>query len=122
VWCVYVCGVWGACLVCVSVCVGVVSFGVCGMLCVCVCGVLWVWCGVVCVCLWCVWVCMCVFCGVCVCVGVCDACMWCLWVVCVVFVCFFYTFIYQHAPLLMSNTACIVLNFTCYDLSCLYTF
>jgi len=34
---------------------------------------------------------------------------------------FFNTFIYQHAPLLMSNTTCIVLNFTYYDLSCLYT-
>jgi len=45
--------------------------------------------------------------------------------VCVcVCVCFFflYTFIYQHAPLLMSTTTCIVLNFTYYDLSCLYTF
>jgi len=31
-------------------------------------------------------------------------------------------FISQHAPLLMSNTTCIVLNFTYYDLSCLYTF
>jgi len=41
-----------------------------------------------------------------------------------VYVCkyFFNTFIYQHVPLLMSNTTCIVLNFTYYDLSCLYTF
>ena len=35
---------------------------------------------------------------------------------------FFYAFISQHAPLLMSNTTCIVLNYTYYDLSCLYTF
>jgi hypothetical protein len=31
-----------------------------------------------------------------------------------------YTFIYQHAPLLLSNTTCIVVNFTYYDLSCLH--
>jgi hypothetical protein len=35
---------------------------------------------------------------------------------------FFNTFIYQHAPLLLSSTTCIIVNFTYYDLSCLYTF
>ena len=32
------------------------------------------------------------------------------------------TFIYQHAPLLMSNTTCIFISFTYYDLSCLYIY
>jgi len=67
-------------------------------------------------------VCVCV-CGVCVCVCVASVCVCgCVraWeCVCVVF---FNRFIYQHAPLLMSNTTCIVLNYTNYDLSCLYTF
>jgi len=65
----------------------------------------------VCVCVCCVGVGVCVWCvcGVCVYVSVC---VWCF---------FLNTFIYQHAPLLMSNT-CNVLNFTYYDLSCLYTF
>jgi len=73
----------------------------------------------VCVCV----VCVCVFvtvyvsgvcvCVVCMCVGHVGVC---------VFVVFFNTFIYQHAPLLIGNTTCIVLNYTCYDLSCPYTF
>jgi len=80
--------------VCVGVCV-CVCVGVGVGVCVCVCG------------------CVCVFLGVCLC-GVCVG---------RVGVCFFvYTFIYQHVPLLLSNIICIVLNFTYYDLSCLYTF
>ena len=87
-WCVYVCGVWGACLVCVSVCVGVVSFGVCGMLCVCVCcGCGVVWCVCVCGVYGCVCVCfvVCVFVWVCV-MHVCGVCGWCAWCLCVFFI------------------------------------
>jgi len=59
-------------------------------------------------------VCVCVFVCVCVCEVLCVY----VWVC----VCFFNTIIYQHAPLLMSNTTCIFLNFTYYDLCCLCTF
>jgi len=51
---------------------------------------------------------MCIYLCVCVCV-------------CVVFF-FKYTFICQNAPLLWTNTTCIVVNFTYYFLSILYTF
>ena len=86
-------------------CVGFV-ISLCGCVCVCVC---------VCVCGICnVWVCVCV--GVCISLCVCvSECVLCVWL-------FFNTFIYHHAPVLMCNTTCIVLNFTCYDLSCLSTF
>ena len=90
-----------ALLVCVCVCVCLYVCGVCVSMCVwCVCLYVSVYMCVVCVCGVCVYV---FVCGVCVCI-------------------FFNILIYQHAPLLMSNTTCIVLNFTYYDLSCLYTF